>query len=94
MAARVHWNETADTVGRLDPYHAYRSGYGQGAWDVLSALGVLLDEGVDLETAMEELRAWLLGPDVHQWVNAPGDPHEIVIGDWLARRRKTVKQHV
>lgn len=88
LATIMSLHERTALVGRLDPFHAHRGGYWQGAMDALSALEQLLDldAGTDLETALEGLRAWLLGDVFGQWVNAPDDPQDILPGDWLARR--------
>lgn len=86
LADRAFLKERMELVGHLDPYHAYRSGYGQGAWVALSALEFLVNGGVDLEIALDELRTWLTGEDFGHWVNAPDDPQEIDPGPWLRRR--------
>lgn len=90
LAARVNLKERTELTGRVDPYHAHRGGYWQGSMDALSVLEQLLDAGIDLDTALAEQRAWLLGADFGQWVNAPDDPQDILPGSWLARRRHSV----
>ena len=86
LADRAFLKERAELVGRLDPYHAYRSGYGQGAWVVLSTLEILVNGGMALDATLYELRDWLMGPDFWEWINMPGDPTEIDLGRWLDRR--------